>query len=258
MSQYTVPPLTAPAGLVFLWEYLFNHPAAERHGAMANPEELAFLGFCVEHLPHSHAQLLQDLFVLHRTGSKRNGYFVEFGATDGVDLSNTCMLERRHGWNGILAEPYPVWHAALAANRRAAIDHRCVWTASGEQMAFVAAHAPELGSLRAYADDDVHAARRTADASEIQVDTVSLVDLLEQHGAPRDIDYLSVDTEGSELDILSAFDFSRYRIRIISVEHNYMDATREGIRLLLAEHGYRREFESFSNWDDWYVRPDLF
>jgi len=257
MSQFNLPPLAAPAGLEFLWEYLFNHPPTERNAAMANAEQLAFLGFCVEHIAHSHAQLLQDLFVLHRMKAKRNGFFVEFGATDGVDLSNTCMLERRHGWTGILAEPFPVWHAALAANRRAVIDHRCVWTSSGEQMAFIAAREPELAGLRATADEDVHAARRAADAGEIQVDTVSLIDLLEQHGAPRDIDYLSVDTEGSEFDILSAFDFSQYRIRIISVEHNYMDTKREAIRQLLAQHGFRREFEVFSNWDDWYVRPDL-
>jgi hypothetical protein len=104
----------------------------------------------------------------------------------------------------------------------------------------------------------MHSGRRTADAGEIEVTTVSLLDLLEQHGAPRDIDYLSVDTEGSEFDILSAFDFSRYRIRIISVEHNYMETKREAIRQLLAQHGYRREFEAFSNWDDWYVHTDSF
>ncbi len=257
MSQFSVPSLAAPGGLEFLWEYLLSHPASERSAALGNLEQLAFLGCCVEHVAQSHAQLLQDLFVLYRTGFKRNGYFVEFGATDGVTLSNTCLLERGYGWSGILAEPFPVWHAVLAANRRAAIDHRCIWSASGEEMAFIASREPELAGLRATADEDMHAARRVAGAGEIEVPTVSLNDLLEEHGAPRDIDYLSVDTEGSEFDILAAFDFSRYRIRIISVEHNYMDTKREAIRQLLAQHGYQREFEAFSNWDDWYVRPDI-
>jgi FkbM family methyltransferase len=258
MSQFNLPSLAEAPGIEFLWEYLSNHPAPARKAALASAEQLAFLGFCVEHLPRSHAQLLQDLFVLYRTKLKRNGFFVEFGATDGVDLSNTCLLERDHGWTGILAEPFPVWHAALAANRRAVIDHRCVWTSSGDRMAFIASREPELAGLQATADEDMHAARRATDAGEIQVTTVSLLDLLEQHGAPRDIDYLSVDTEGSEFDILAAFDFSRYRIRIVSVEHNYMETKREAIRELLARHGYRREFEAFSSWDDWYVRPDLF
>jgi len=258
VSRYHVPPLTAPEGRAFLWDYLINHVALDKADARANGGELDFLGFCVRHFARSHAQLLQDLFVLYRTGCRRDGFFVEFGATNGVDLSNTCLLEREYGWKGILAEPFPVWHPALAANRTVTIDHRCVWSESAGRLSFVASFAPELAGLRACADGDTHTERRMSGAEEIEVETVSLLDLLEQHGAPRDIDYLSVDTEGSELDILAAFDFSRYRVRIVSVEHNYMDTTREGIRQVLEANGYRREFEQFSNWDDWYVRPDLF
>ena len=51
----------------------------------------------------SKSQLKQDIFVLLETGFKRNGFFVEFGATNGIDLSNTYLLEKRFGWNGILA-----------------------------------------------------------------------------------------------------------------------------------------------------------
>ena len=70
----------------------------------------------------SQAQLWQDLFVLHELDLKRDGYFVEFGATNGVSLSNTHLLEKRFGWKGILAEPARCWHAALEKNRSAAIE----------------------------------------------------------------------------------------------------------------------------------------
>lgn len=258
MPPVDLPTLVTPEGRAFLWEFLTRHRELDKSDAIAHSAQMAFLGFCVEHFTQSHAQLMQDLFVLHRTGLRRGGYFVEFGATDGIDLSNTYLLEREYGWTGILAEPFSVWHEALAANRRAVIDHRCVWTASGETMSFIASQEPELAGLSICADEDMHVQRRMAGAAETQVETVSLMDLLDQHGAPRDIDYMSVDTEGSEFDILSAFDFSRYRIRIVSVEHNYVDTKRDAIREVLEGNGYRREFELFSSWDDWYVRPDLF
>ena len=85
------------------------------------------------------------------------------------------------------------------------------------------------------------------------VDTVSLNDLLDEHGSPREISYLSIDTEGSELSILESFDFSRYVFKVITVEHNYVAAAREGIRRLLEGHGYVRKYEHLSLFDDWYV-----
>jgi hypothetical protein len=54
-------------------------------------------------LEKSKAQLRQDLFVLSETHYKRNGYFVEFGAANGIDLSNTYLLETEFSWSGILA-----------------------------------------------------------------------------------------------------------------------------------------------------------
>ena len=91
--------------------------------------------------PHPKAQLDQDLFVLFATQEKRGGYFVEFGACDGVTLSNTLLLERDYGWSGIVAEPNPRWHKALKANRKCEIDLRCVMAESGKTESFIAAAA---------------------------------------------------------------------------------------------------------------------
>src|SRR6056297_216441 len=64
----------------------------------------------IENLNFSKSQLRQDLFVLSELGFKQHGFFVEFGATNGIDLSNTYLMEARFGWNGILAEPARLWH----------------------------------------------------------------------------------------------------------------------------------------------------
>jgi hypothetical protein len=77
--------------------------------------------------------------------------------------------------------------------------------------------------------------------------------MLERHSAPREIDYLSIDTEGSELAILEAFDFDRYVIRCITCEHNFRP-DRQRTQDLLESKGYVRAFGEVSLFEDWYVR----
>ncbi len=71
--------------------------------------------------------------------------------------------------------------------------------------------------------------------------------------APAEIDYLSIDTEGSELEILRAFDFDRWNVRLISVEHNHTPL-RQPLYDLLTARGYVRKWPELSAFDDWYVR----
>ena len=205
------------------------------------------------YLSQSKAQGWQDLFVLSAVGFERGGYFVEFGATDGVTLSNTHLLETQFGWTGLLAEPAQVWREALHANRKAAIETRCVWTKSGEVLTFNETQTAEISTIAAFGDDEFRQWRK--DGRRYDVETISLNDLLDAHGAPSVIDYLSVDTEGSEFEILNAVDFDRYRFRVITCEHNYTPV-REKVHALLSGHGYRRVLEHISRWDDWYVLSD--
>lgn len=203
-------------------------------------------------LAKSKAQLRQDVFVLFELNWKRGGFFVEFGATNGVDLSNTYLLEMAYGWQGILAEPARLWHTDLMANRRAKIETKCVWKATGATLSFNEAKSPELSTIQDFSASDLHAQEREGGAT-YSVETISLMDLLEKHGAPREIDYLSIDTEGSEFDILENFDFDKYPIRIITCEHNY-SPMRERLHGLFAKNGYVRKYEQVSQFDDWYVR----
>lgn len=207
------------------------------------------------YLPYSKAQLAQDLFALAIAGTTAPKFFVEFGATDGVDLSNTWLLEKKLGWNGILAEPAIIWHDALKSNRSCAIETKCVARESNQKFKFleVTSH-PELSGVEEFADTgDRHSSFRLANSQRFEVDTISLDDLLDTHNAPGDIQFLSIDTEGSEFDILEVFDFSRRKIRSISVEHNYVVPRRQSIHALLIKHGYKQVFERISKFDDWYV-----
>lgn len=225
---------------------------AKMERALVVSEEVKFLAFAQRYLHLSKSQILQDLFVLHELGEKEDGYFVEFGATNGIDSSNSYMLEKFYNWNGILAEPGRIWHENLRENRRCKIDHRCVWSQTGQDLEFNQVNEPELSTINAYSGADRYRQYREA-GLKYYVKTISLNDLLRTHDAPPEIDYMSIDTEGSEYQILSAFDFEKYHIKIITCEHNYTDA-RDKLFSLLSAKGYVRKFQEFSEVDDWYVK----
>jgi hypothetical protein len=102
-----------------------------------------------------------------------------------------------------------------------------------------------------FRDQDSHVNSRK-ESSVYQVKTVSLRDLLITHNAPAKIDFLSIDTEGSEYLILKDFDFTEYKFGLICVEHNYT-LNQERIYQLLTANGYKRIHTELSQWDDWYV-----
>ncbi len=209
----------------------------------------------LENWSDARSQLGQDLFVLAVLGFKKSGYFVEFGATDGVSLSNSWLLEKKFGWSGILAEPSQFWQKSLRSNRKATIDSRCVWKTSNDNLPFLETDIGELSTLASFSNSDHHASTRLKNKT-YSVPTISLVDLLAEHDAPSTIDYLSIDTEGSELEILEVFDFTKYTFRVITCEHNYT-GNRELIHKLLNQNGYRRVLESSSKWDDWYLHESV-
>ena len=203
----------------------------------------------------SKSQIRQDLFVLSELNFKKDGFFVEFGAAGGVEDSNTYLLEEAFGWRGILAEPARAFHERLRANRRAQISTKCVWRESKKLVTFNETNWAYHSTIDSFSTHDSFAARRTAGRT-YDVETISLTDLLTECSAPTEIDYLSIDTEGTELEILESFDFTKYRIAVITCEHNFTPA-REAIRVLLERQGYVRKREHLSRFDDWYVHRDL-
>jgi FkbM family methyltransferase len=203
-------------------------------------------------IQQSKSQLTQDLFVLSCLDFKRSGYFVEFGATNGIDLSNSWLLEKEFGWSGILAEPSKNWHQDLLRNRSSHIELKAVYTKSDEKLSFLEASSPELSTFNSFRNIDSHSRK----GRTYEVETISFMELLNKYDAPQVIDYLSIDTEGSELDILSAFDFDHYKFKVITVEHNFTEQ-REKINQLLSSKGYKQVLKEISSFDDWYVLKEL-
>lgn len=215
-----------------------------------------FMQTAMRHMSVSRSQIFQDAFVLTALGTETPGYFVDFGATDGVSLSNSYLLETGFGWQGICAEPARSWHPALRKNRPLAkIETRCVWNKTGAELTFRETAEREFSTIDRFAETDSRAKNRE-ESETYSVETISLNDMLAEHGAPVHFDYLSIDTEGSEFDILNSFDLAKYMPRIITVEHNYTPRRRD-IHTLLQKEGYRRVLTEVSLFDDWYIAPGV-
>lgn len=216
-------------------------------------EDARFLAFCASMRNLAHGQILQDLWVLYELQFEHGGYFVEFGAYDGTAHSNTKLLEERFGWTGLLVEPNPEMSEVLRLTRTAVVDGRCVWDTTGDEVELLLTGDAELATVADHARPDLHTATRQATAVRtVTVPTVTLDDLLDEYDAPPVIDFLSVDTEGTEIRILEAFDFARHRPRLIAVEHNRRADDEQVLDALMSRHGYERRFPSMSDWDGWY------
>jgi len=212
-----------------------------------------FMQFVLANASRSYGQHFQDLWVLFHLEEMRGGYFVEFGGADGVKTSNTYLLEKDYGWTGILAEPARVWQSKIRQHRNCHVDDRCVWSRSGETLDFIEPKMAYHATIERFAGADELAHTRL-EGERYTVPTVSLNDLLAHWSAPERIDFLSIDTEGSELEILQAFDFDTWDVRLIAVEHGHNAAKRQGLLDLLTAKGYRRRFDALSDVDDWYVK----
>jgi FkbM family methyltransferase len=205
--------------------------------------------FIIKMIRSSKSQLGQDIFALQQNKLKRQGFFIEIGASDGIELSNTYLLEKEFGWKGILVEPAKNVQQKLKKNRKAKILNIALTSSEKPYISF--SEKGVLSTVSDYKKLDLHGKdRRFSKKYLVKNDT--LFNIVEKNKCPRIIDFLSLDTEGSEFDILHNFNFNKYKFRAICVEHNY-SPNRNSIYKLLTRNGYKRILANLSEFDDWYI-----
>ena len=196
----------------------------------------------------TYSQIFQDLFVDFML-SKSAGFFCEVGACDGIVHSNTFWLEKKRNWTGILCEPSIQWHNKLKLNRpRSIVVKEPIFSLSNEELDFV-----EIKGGRSFLNYKNKNVNFDDDKKKVKLNTICLNDLFKKNNV-NEIDYLSLDTEGSEYDILQSIDFKLYAPKIITIEHNYAPIKRKQIFKLMTKEGYKRYFPFISRFDDWYVK----
>lgn len=165
---------------------------------------------------------------------RRDGFFVEVGAHDGVTYSNTVRLEREYGWSGVCIEPNPQTFPKCLESRAAECINAAVAECGGV-MTFVVRKDPTWSGLKRTleASDAVKA----AEIAKTDVRVVTLGEVLRERGIYH-VDYLSVDAEGGDLNVIRGINFDEVTIDCITIEVRADSA--EKIRGYLNGKGYKR------------------
>jgi FkbM family methyltransferase len=159
--------------------------------------------------------------------NKRNGIFVDIGAYDGIDGSNSYFFEKYLDWEGLCIEPIPSVFKKLIKNRNCFCEQVAAWKENDiKKFKIIEGYSEMLSGLidcyegehKKRIDSEIQSFNQKS--IEIEIQCVDINALLSKYNL-YNIDFLSIDVEGGEIEILKKIDFSKFKIKYISVENNY-------------------------------------
>lgn len=177
------------------------------------------------------SQLLQGL---------NKGFFLEAGALDGEDKSNTLYFERELSWTGLLVEPDPSQYRTLVSKKRKAFSINAAFSLSNASDIVKFVPRRGLGHL----DPD--------SKKGIPVKTVPIATILRALDVTQ-IDFFSLDIEGAELKVLATFPWDEVKIRLMCIEVNHVG--KERVSSFMEKRGYM--YVGTWHIDAWYGWKDL-
>ena len=185
--------------------------------------------------------------MLSAVPNKRDGYYVDVGSGDGVFVSNTKLLDDM-GWKGVWIDPFPT----NMSSRTCQMFRQPVFSVTGKKVSFrdaglMGGIAKTMGATAG--DPQVQQSRL------VDFTTATLDEILEKAHAPRHIDFMSVDVEGAEYEVLRGLSLDKYQVQAFVIEHNFEEPKRHLIRQLLEANGYALVRSWYR--DDWYVLHGL-
>ena len=165
----------------------------------------------------------EDIYIKTLFPDNYIGTCIEVGAYDGISLSNTYYFEKK-GWRSLCIEPIPVSFNKCTQIRKECYQC-CISENDSEDKEFTIFHLHDnlcaISSLepdQRLIDSHRHLITQT---STCMVKVRSLNSLLEELNFPKKIDFISIDTENTELDVLKGIDFNTYDIKLLVIENNY-------------------------------------
>jgi FkbM family methyltransferase len=195
-----------------------------------------------------HAQFGEDRILERIFGRHEHGYCVEVGAYDGLTGSATYLFEQK-GWQCLLVEPIPELADQIRRSRRCLVANCAASGQEGEATLYVADRVAQMSTMELTPGQEEWIHRVGGSVRVITVPTRTLDDLVDEAGFPR-IDFMTIDVEGHEMDVLHGFSLERRRPRVVILEDNVGERNSEVARHM-ARHGYVN-FKR-TGIDDWYA-----
>ena len=184
---------------------------------------------------------------------KTGGFFIEAGACGGIGGSCTYYFEKNLGWKGLLFEPTDNWFKVLLKNRpNSYCINKCL-SSTDEEVKFLH-FTTQVGRSTTYNFRGQHHDKlmESLPYEVIRRPSITLEDALIECVAPKQIDYMALDLNGSEYDVLSVFPFDKYHFKAISVEDCKCDT-------LLQDSGYIKVSNPFTQakFENYFVHPSI-
>ena len=141
-----------------------------------------------------------------------NGYFIECGANDGVDQSNTWYFEKILNWSGVLIEPLNKQFKELKKNR-----------SKKNKFFNMALCSSESNNTMILEDNDLTSStskqnNKTVKSNTESVQSTTLTKILDEVSAPNLIDFFSLDVEGFEDQVIKGINFNKYNFKYFLIE----------------------------------------
>lgn len=161
-----------------------------------------------------HTEHHEQEWVLLFFEGKKEGFFVEIGANDPVNQSQSYHLEQ-HGWHGLLVEPLPEMADKLLSHRKSTVVQCAVSSKANNGKTLLLKRAGVHSTL----GDEFAARKVTADERQQQLVPCRTLDaVLAEHQAPEHFEFLSIDVEGHEPEVLDGFTIGKWQPQLILVE----------------------------------------
>lgn len=206
------------------------------------------------------SQIEQDKYYIENIIKyKQNGFFLEIGGYDGITGSNTYFLEKQLGWSGIIVECNPELVKKCKDTRNCYICDKAIYEIDNEYITFtipcgdeIIGGKEQLGGIKSLLKpESIKAFEKCYKKSrDIKVKTININTLLEKHKI-YNIDYLSLDVEGGELNILRTWDFNKHKVKFLTIEHGNVKHYQNSINTLLTNKGFL--LHRNNKWDDEYI-----